>query len=140
MNGENLRNEIMTGIGGPMGQPAFSEGYKSIYGKEGAHYNIFEFNGDMGTKLLRQLFPEGEANEMNFVLFSTSGVHGSYTSLETIEKSFIKYGEDADFDDDDWPEDYDYGYLTILIIQPRIVCMRYGIFQVELKDIPYLKK
>lgn len=31
---------------------------------------------------LRSVFPDGEADEMNLALFSTSGTHGSYTTSD----------------------------------------------------------
>ncbi len=71
---------------------------------------------------LRAMFPEGEADAMNFVLFSTSGVHGSYT---TIEEAEANPGES----------------VTITIVQPRIVVMRYGEVCPETpEDFAYLKK
>lgn len=56
---------------------------------------------------MRELIPEGKADDLNFVLFSTSGVHGSYCSIEDAE------AEPA------------LG-VTFLIVQPRIVGVRYG--------------
>lgn len=56
---------------------------------------------------LREMFPEGKADDLNFVLFSTSGVHGSYCSIEAAEA------------------EPDLG-VTFLIVQPRIVGLRYG--------------
>lgn len=89
----------------------------------GAHYSIWEIKGGMDA--LRQLFPDGKANELNFVLFSTSGVHGSYTLLE-------------DLNFDETSEDYD-PYITVLIVQPRLVCLRYGQFAVTPEDVEWLK-
>jgi hypothetical protein len=89
----------------------------------GAHYSIFEIKGGMAA--LRELFPDGKANDLNFVLFSTSGVHGSYTLLE--ELNFDESSEDH------------YPYITVLIIQPRLVCLRYGQFEVTPEDVEWLK-
>jgi hypothetical protein len=96
----------------------------------GAHYSIWEIKGGMDA--LRQMFPDGKANEMNFVLFSTSGVHGSYTTLEAIEAGLKK-----EISEDD--DDYVGTDITVLIVQPRLVCMRYGTFDVTLDDIEWLK-
>ena len=41
--------------------------------REGAHYNIWVISSG-GVEGLRKMFPDAKANEMNFVLFSTSGV------------------------------------------------------------------
>lgn len=35
---------------------------------------------------LRGMFPDAKADDMNFVLFSTSGVHGTYNTIEEAEK------------------------------------------------------
>jgi hypothetical protein len=106
--------------------------------REGAHYNLFHITA--GIESLKCIFPDGKANEMNFALFSTSGVHGSYTTIEQIENSLTKYADYKPKEDEDWPDDYRDTELTIQIVQPRICCLRYGTMEVTLADIPYLKK
>lgn len=71
---------------------------------------------------LKQLFPDGKADFMNFCLFSTSGVHGTYCTIEDL------------FGNDDRDE------ITVLVIRPRIVHMIYGHIKVEKSDIDYLKR
>ena len=72
---------------------------------------------------LREIFPEGEADENNFVIFSTSGVHGSYCTIEDCETR-----EDVDT-------------VTFLIIKPRIVQTNYGNCRPETpEDFEFLKK
>lgn len=88
------------------------------------HYSILKLEG-MGN--LRALFPDGKADDLNFVLFSTSGVHGSYSTIEDVEEHLKVGGGDSDT-------------LTITVVHPRIICMRYGDVPVTLEDIPYLKK
>lgn len=90
----------------------------------GAHYSVWEIKGGMDA--LRQIFPDGKANEMNFVLFSTSGVHGSYGLIE--ELNFDESSEDH------------CDYITVLIVQPRIVCLRYGNVKVTPDDVEWLKE
>ena len=127
-----------------MFERATQDVWQSAHGKDGAHYNIFAVRRDgdtaaLGMQGLRAMFPEGEANDLNFVLFSTSGVHGMYTTIEDIEAGLRKYGDEPDFGDDapdDWPGDD----VTFLIVHPRLVCLRYGNAKVTLEDIPYLKK
>lgn len=131
---------MTTIISGPMAERKETAYYKSASGKDGAHYNIFHMNPETSMDALRETFPDGECDEMNLVLFSTSGVHGTYTTIEEVETSLKKYGEDAEFEDES-PEDYYSPNITILIIHPRIVCMRYGNLNgVKLSDIQYLKK
>ena len=89
---------------------------------------------------LRELFPSGEADEMNFVLFSTSGISGSYVTIEEVEASLLKYGpERIDEDADEVPDDWRYPEVTFVVVQPRILGMRYGNVRVMLEDIPWLK-
>jgi hypothetical protein len=107
-------------LSGPAFDPKATDLYESIHGKEGAHYNIFKVRPERAMDALKAMFPEGEANEMNFVLFSTSGVHGSYTTIEEA------LAEDGD--------------VTFLIVQPRIVCLRYGNVPVTAENVNYLKK
>lgn len=78
---------------------------------------------------LKKYFPTGDANVLNFVLFSTGGVHGYYQTLESIEK-----GEDME---EDQEENL---VITILYIQPRTVRILYGTIEINKEDIPYLKK
>lgn len=109
----------------------------------GAHYSTFSFTSANGMACLRELFPDGVADEMNFVLFSTSGVHGSYSTIEAIQASLRKYGEDPAFlsDESDLavPDDYRSPNVTVVIVQPRICCFRYGNARVAPEDIDYLK-
>lgn len=121
-------------LGGPMFESARTDLWESIHGKSGAHYNIFSLNdGRRGMEALRQLFPTGEADELNLCLFSTSGVHGSYSKIEDVEKTLR---ENLPQDHDDFCDE-----LTVLVIQPRIVCLRYGnISGVTLEDVAWLKR
>lgn len=73
--------------------------------KEGGHYNLIDVPRSLGMQLLRDIFPDGDAGDLNFVLFSTSGVHGSY---QTIEET--KIGDD----------------VTFLVVAPRLVRLHYG--------------
>lgn len=80
-----------------------------------AHYSIFSLlKGVEGMDAIRKFFPHGVADEMNLILFSTSGVHGSYTTIEDIEEILNGTSEETDTE------------LTFLIVQPRIVALRYG--------------
>lgn len=134
-----------------MFEPASHNGFRKIVPSgDGAHYSVFHLDAgptdkvdpEVGMQSLRALFFDGKANEMNFVLFSTSGVHGTYTTIEKIEEGLRKYGDDPIFDQsgDDWPEDFHGTTLTVLVVHPRIVCLRCGVVRVRLADIEWLKK
>jgi hypothetical protein len=135
--------KIIGGLGGPMFDPAEDEFRVSSFGKEGGHYNIFKFrNPDVALKMLREWFPDGQCNAMNLVFFSTSGVHGSYTTIEECEDSIKKLGP-GEVDYDALPEDHDYEprYVTVLLVQPRIVSMTYGNVKCEtLEDVAFMKQ
>lgn len=73
---------------------------------------------------LKAIFPKGEANEMNFCLFSTSGVHGTYLTIEGLFKEGENYSDQ----------------ITVVVIQPRIVSMIYGHIKVKKEDVEFLKK
>ena len=110
--------------------------------RTGAHYNIWSISGG-GVNGLRKMFPDAKANEMNFVLFSTSGVHGSYTTIEDIEESLTKYGPSPEFLKDEteesMPDDWNGTSLTVTVYHPRIIGVGYGSVNVTLDDIPFLK-
>lgn len=75
-----------------------------------------------GLDALKALFPEAEADGMNFVLFSTSGVHGSHRTIEQEQKE----GGDG---------------VTFMVVQPRIVLTRYGVaYPKSDEDFTFLKK
>jgi hypothetical protein len=102
-----------------------SDLWKVVSGEAGigAHYTIMcpVAQPENTMESLRIFFEDG-ANEMNFILFSTSGVHGTYTTIEDAES---EPGE----------------AVTFLIVQPRIVCLRYGQVVPKTKeDFDYLKK
>lgn len=111
--------------------------------RTGAHYNIWSISKG-GVEGLRKMFPEGEANSMNFVLFSTSGVHGMYTTIEEIEVGLTKYGTSPSFLEDDdeelIPDDWAGTSLTTTVYHPRIIGVGYGNLEISLEDVPFLKK
>jgi len=97
-----------------------SEDTVKLVSGSGGHYSIYKAVYPM--QLLKNVFPEGEANEMNFCLFSTSGVHGTYQTIEDEEKE-PGVG------------------VTFLIVQPRLVTMHYGeVYPKSSEDFEYLKK
>lgn len=96
---------------------------------EGGHYSIMSLiDPSAGMRALCEMFSEGKADELNFVLFSTSGVHGTYDLIESAEARLN--GEDPDGADD----------VTFVVVHPRMVAMRYGVCTPESQDdIDFLK-
>ena len=119
-------------VSGPMFEGSISGPWKSIHKKEGAHYNIYATRDEHGMAALREMFPNGEGNDLNFVLFSTSGVHGTYGTIEDAEQQLI-----LGVDEDGEPTTPS---VTFLLIHPRIVCLRYGNCNPkDAADIAFLK-
>ena len=96
----------------------------------GLHYSIFKKNENInGIDALKSIFEDGECNDLNFVLFSTSGVHGSYNTIEDAEVHIKNPSVDTT------------NQVTFLVIQPRLVAMRYGnCYPENQNDIDFLKK
>lgn len=90
-----------------------------------AAYGISRLTAEEGMSVLRNIFPDGEADEFNLCIFSCSGVHGSYESIEDVAASL----------DTDEPNQ-----LTVVVFHPRTVFMHYGHINVAKDDIPYLLK
>ena len=97
---------------------------------DSAHYSVMrKAPGAEGMAALRGMFPYAKADEMNFVLFSTSGVHGTYNTIEDAERYLN--GED----------DEGYAEVTFVIVHPRLVAMRYGTCgPANQDDIDFLKR
>lgn len=71
------------------------------------YWTIYAVEPDEGMQLLRDLFSIGGPNCDNFVLFSTSGVHGSYSTIEEEQGAAE-------------------ATVTFIVIAPRIVRVHYG--------------
>lgn len=114
-----------------MFESAKSDLFTSSSGRPGAHYNVFSSETIKGMEALRAIFPEGAADAMNLCVFSTSGVHGDYSTIEEVENWVLRQiPTHSEPGDDPWgPSD-----LTFLIIHPRLVCLRYGLCEPKTED------
>ena len=107
----------------------------------------YTVNAATGTSVnrIKQIFPTCKPDELNIVLFSTSGTHGSGTTIEEYEEWFkLKNNPDFEKQKEDTKEEciatLEIG-ITYLIIQPRIVKVYYGVCNpASLDEIEYLKK
>jgi hypothetical protein len=88
-------------------------------GEPGEEYSLFLMLG--GIEALKELFPDGEATREKFALFSTGGAHGDYQLIEDCEEGLTEV-------------------LTVLIVQPKLCCLKFGTVTVTPVDVPYLKK
>lgn len=104
--------------------------WKTLDRSEGPHYTVMKKDPVIdGMAALRGMFPDGEANDLNFVLFSTSGVHGTYNKIEEAEEHLRCEGEET------------CGEVTFLIVHPRLVALRYGVCSpANQDDIAFLKR
>lgn len=91
-----------------------------------SYYTTNEIKPENAMDTLRSIFPDGEANDMNFVIFSTSGVHGHYGTIEDAEEGKDDEGRAS---------------VTFLVIKPRIVQTLWGNCYPETQDdFDFLKK
>ena len=89
-------------------------------------YRIFPYSDDEAMGMLKNIFPDAKADELNFCLFSTSGVHGTYSTIEDAEIE-VSRGRPAE--------------VTFLVIHPRYVGLRYGnVIAESQEDIDFLRR
>jgi hypothetical protein len=80
---------------------------------DACRYSVHELDAaSRGMAVLRSIFPDGEADALNMVLFSTSGTHGNYATIEDVEA--------------DRANDIDDSQVTFLVLCPRVVSLRFG--------------
>jgi hypothetical protein len=125
---------MTTTLSGPMFERAKNGPWESVHRKDGGHYNNYGCRDDDGMKALREFFPTATANKYNVCLFSTSGIHGMYTTIEEAEANW-KRGNKYEDGEDCTPQ------VTFLIVQPRICTVRHGNCNPESQeDFDFLKK
>lgn len=114
-----------------MFEPAEWGVWKSVHNQRGGHYNTFSCKDENGIQGLREFFPKGTADEFNLCVFSTSGIHGMYTTIEECEAR----------EKDEETGEVIFTAVTFCIIQPRICTIRYGNCIPETPDdFVFLKK
>ena len=123
-------------LSGPLFESSDGALWTSVHRQNGGHYNTFcTSKGVNAMAALREFFPDGKADEMNFALFSTSGVHGHYGTIEDCEPWIGRPDPTEDSDE------YANRDVTFVIVQPRLCTIRYGNVEVKTKDdIKFLKK
>ena len=80
------------------------------------------------------LFPNGVADQRNWIFLSTGGMHGSTNTIEDAE--YILRGEDLDEE----PLPNGRTLITVLIVQPAACMLMWGEVQVNMEDLNYLRK
>lgn len=96
---------------------------------DSAHYSVMALDGSKtGMEALRGMFPNAKADELNACLFSTSGVHATYTTIEEAEAYVL--GEDKEGINE----------VAFVIVHPRLVALRYGVCNpITPDDFQFLK-
>lgn len=91
------------------------------------HYKVEEIKGtnDEVWQQIKEIFPDNKADNLNWIFGSTSGVHGSYITLDKLAdpEYWKEFNEDKDPEDHIDRTELDF---TFLIIQPRLCVMYYG--------------
>ena len=123
------------------------------------HYSIDSFE-DLGVQCVHDIFKDIGEEEWtyNWCFTGTDGVHGHGCSLESLEE-WLKFKQDKGIEEfcnqcnskiptketDKIAENCPYkeqccgDTLTILIVLPRLVALRYGTVKVTLKDLEKIK-
>lgn len=82
-----------------------------------------------GMAEVRVLLADG-ANALNWLFLSTSGVHGSYQTLDNLFKVDEEYPGEEEIPDS----------ITAIVFQPRTVRVWYGDIKVTPEDVPWLRE
>lgn len=67
----------------------------------------------------------GKPDQLNWLFLSTSGVHGSYVTLDDLEKEWGKA---------------EHQEITMILVCPRIVHMKWGTLSIKREHIPLLRE
>lgn len=97
-------------------------------------WDAYEIQEIRSMRDVKESFPGGKADRLNWIFCSTAGRHGSYKTLDEIEN--IIRGKD----EKTRPFDNGKYTATILIVHPRLCIMKYGEIQVGLSDISLLRR
>ena len=100
--------------------------------RRSAHYNVYSLGSTEKERweTLHKVFENGP-NEMNLLIGSTSGIHGSYVTLDDLENPNSEYRQEMEeegfFIDDEEA-------FTVLLIQPRLCSLMYGTIGIHSKE------
>lgn len=106
------------------------------------HYKIIELKN---IQEVHDIFTEDVMYRLNWCFLSTSGIHGTYTTLQEIE-DYLNKKEELDITcnkdcNNCKMKDFDCSeYITILVVHPRTVTLKYGEMKITKEDIPKLRK
>ena len=101
------------------------------------HYKVLHIEGtnDERWDWIHQCFPEDKADAANLLMGSTSGMHGSYRTLDDLKREAYEDGEPLEC----MPEHIE--AFTLLVIQPRLCLLHCGTIGIRSHDdIVWLRK
>lgn len=95
------------------------------------HYEVEELRTMRDVK---ESFPLNRADHLNWLFCGSSGIHGTYRTLDEIEE--IIRGDNPE------TSALDNGkyYATVLVVHPRLCVLKYGEIQVGLPDVALLRR
>lgn len=97
-------------------------------------WDSYEVQEIRSMRDVKESFPTGSADKLNWIFCSTAGRHGSYKTLDEIET--IIRGKDegtAAFENGKYT-------VTVMIVHPRLCIVKYGEIQVGLSDVALLRR
>jgi hypothetical protein len=105
---------------------------------DSAYYSIYKASEDEAWEVLHGIFDDVSEKfdripdfTLNWLFLSTSGIHGTYTTLDILRNERL-YPDELD------PADYDYEepctLVTFLIVSPRICRIIYGNVMVSTEE------
>lgn len=97
-------------------------------------WDAYEVQEIRSMRDIKESFPDGEADGLNWLFCSTAGRHGSYKSLDEIE-TIIRgtHPTTAPFENGKYT-------ATVMIVHPRLCTVKYGEIQVGLSDVALLRR
>jgi len=95
-------------------------------GKEYSQLQYYKSISGLTMDMIHAIFDDGPDYQLNWLLLSTSGIHGSYLTLDNLEA-----------DESLWQRGY--ANITAMVFQPRIVRAIYGEIIITRDDIDYLR-
>jgi hypothetical protein len=98
---------------------------------ENIYYKAIKLRGTTVKEALRPIFGEGTDYTLNWLFLSTSGVHGTYT---TLDKN-LAWDERQNVIPHPWPRE-----VTCLVVHPRTCTLRWGELQYDEDDETWLRE
>ena len=91
----------------------------------GGHYSINSIASEHAWEWLRSKFPDGKAKDTCWLILSTSGVHGTYATLEDVIDQFESPPDDEEDKIDE---------ITFVCVEPRLIRVCYGNVPVRTRE------